>query len=58
MITEVEALQKSQELWNRKWRVYEIHRYLLNNQLERSLVDKVVLEVTGVDFCGDNSYSY
>ncbi|MEH2253142.1 hypothetical protein [Nostoc sp.] len=57
-MTEAEALQKAQKLWERKWQVYEIHRYLLNQRVERPLVDKIVLEVTRVDFSGDNPYSY
>lgn len=57
-MTEAKALQKSQELWKRKWQVYEIHSYLLSNQVEGSLADRIVLEVTGVNLLGDNSYSY
>lgn len=57
-MTKTKALQKAQELWECKWRVYEIHRYLLNCQVKRSVADEIVLKVTGVDFSNDNSYSY
>lgn len=57
-MTEKDAIEKATRLWSNKWRAYEIHRYLLNQGVERALVDKVVLAVTKVDFAGDDSYSY
>ncbi|MEH1954737.1 hypothetical protein [Nostoc sp.] len=51
-------VRKAQALWDRFEPAWQVHQYLLSLGAETELADKITLQVTGVNFTGDNSQAY
>lgn len=50
--------EKATELWEGARQAWEIHRFLLNQGVNKNLADEITLQVTGVDFTETDSWGY
>lgn len=50
--------EKATKLWEGSRQAWEIHRFLLNQGVNKNLADEITLQVTEVDFTETDSWGY
>ena len=50
--------EKATKLWEGARQAWEIHRFLLNQGVNKDLADEITFQVTGINFTDTDSWGY